>query len=91
MQIIAQWQRSVAPPEALVVLYWVMRAKLHRRIHMVIEMASKPIVFFSFSTREYSSRITISKLIYCLKKNKHQRARAHRWAGCTRVRLGVSA
>ena len=41
-----QWRRSVAPPEALVVLYRAMRAKLQRRIRMVIEMASKPIVFF---------------------------------------------
>jgi hypothetical protein len=32
----------VAPREALVVLYWAMRAALHRRIRMVIEMASKP-------------------------------------------------
>jgi hypothetical protein len=34
---------------------------------VVIEMASKPIVFFLLSTREYSSRITLSKLFYCFK------------------------
>jgi hypothetical protein len=32
----------VAPPEALVVLYQAMLAKLHRRIRMVIKMTSKP-------------------------------------------------
>ncbi len=46
VQIITQWKCSVALREALIVLYWVMRAKLHRRIRMVIQMASKPIVFF---------------------------------------------
>jgi hypothetical protein len=46
VQIIARWQRSVALTEALVVLYWEMRSKSHRRIRMVIEMASEPIVFF---------------------------------------------
>ena len=35
-----------APREALVVLYWEMRAESHRRIRMVIEMASKPRVLF---------------------------------------------
>ena len=46
MQIIAQWRRSVAPREAMVVLYWAMRAKLQMRIRMVIEIASKPSVLF---------------------------------------------
>ena len=46
MRIIARWQRSVAPREALVVLYWAMRATLHRRIRMVIKMASEPRVLF---------------------------------------------
>ncbi len=32
----------MAPREALVVLYPAMRSKLHWRIRMVIEMASKP-------------------------------------------------
>ena len=51
VQIIARWQHSAALHEALVVLYREMRAKLQRRIRMVIEMASEPIVFFSSSTR----------------------------------------
>jgi hypothetical protein len=38
----------VAPREALVVLYWAMRAKSHRRIRMVFEMASEPRVFFVY-------------------------------------------
>jgi hypothetical protein len=59
----------VAPPEALAVLYQVMRSKLQRRICMVIKIAGKSSLFFSLSTREYSSRITISKLIYCFKQN----------------------
>ena len=46
VQMITQWQRSVAPREALVVLYCEMSTESHRRIRMVIEMASKPIVFF---------------------------------------------
>jgi hypothetical protein len=41
-----RWQRPVAPLEALVVLYWAMHAAPHRRVCMVIEMASKPCVFF---------------------------------------------
>ena len=45
-EIIAQWRRSVAPREALVVLYWEMRAELQRRIRMVIEIAGEPSVFF---------------------------------------------
>ena len=48
VRVIARWQRSVAPREALVVLYQAMRAESHRRIRMVIEMASKPIVFFHY-------------------------------------------
>ena len=43
-----QWQRSVAPREALVVLYWAMHANLQWRICMVFEMASKPCVFFVY-------------------------------------------
>ena len=46
VQIIAQWQRSVALLEALIVLYQAMHAKLHQRIRMFIKTASKPIVFF---------------------------------------------
>ena len=48
VQIIARWRHSVAPREALVVLYRAMGAESHRRIRMVIEMASKPIVFFHY-------------------------------------------
>ena len=51
MRIIAQWRRpAVAPREALVVLYQAMRAKLQRRIRMIIEIAGEPSVFFSLST-----------------------------------------
>ena len=46
MQIIAQWRRSVAPPEALVVLYQAICAELQQRIRMVIKIAGEPIVFF---------------------------------------------
>ena len=46
VRVIARWQRSVAPYEALIVLYRMMRATLHRRIRMVIEMSSEPCVFF---------------------------------------------
>ena len=41
--------------EALVVIYQAMRTALHRRIFMVIEMASKPSVFFSLSTRIFNN------------------------------------
>ena len=40
------WQRSVAPLEALIVLYQAMHAKLQRRIRMVIEIAGEPSVLF---------------------------------------------
>ena len=43
---IAQWRRSVAPREALVVLYPAMCAKSHRHIGMVIKIADKPSVLF---------------------------------------------
>ena len=46
VQIIARWGRSVAPREALAVLYRAMRAKLQRRIRMVFEIAGKPSVLF---------------------------------------------
>jgi hypothetical protein len=36
----------VAPREALVVLYQAMRAKLHRRIRMVIEFQQTYCIFF---------------------------------------------
>jgi hypothetical protein len=40
----------VALREALVVLYWSMRAKSQRRIRMVIEIAGKPsVLFFIFN------------------------------------------
>ena len=51
VRVITRWRRSVAPREALVVFYPAMRAALHQRIRMVIEMASEPHVFFSLSTR----------------------------------------
>ena len=70
MQIIARWQRPVAPREALVVLYQAMRAASHQRIRMVIKMASKNHVFFSLLTRENSSTVTIIKLIYSFKQNQ---------------------
>ena len=38
-------ETSVAPRKALGVLYWTMCAELHRRIRMVIKMASEPSVF----------------------------------------------
>jgi hypothetical protein len=46
VQIIAQWQRSVALREDLVMLYWEMRAESQQRICMVIILASKPRVLF---------------------------------------------
>ena len=36
----------MAPREALVVLYWVMRAELQKRIRMVIKIAGEPSVLF---------------------------------------------
>ncbi len=60
----------MALPEALIVLYQAMRTELQRRICMVIEIAGEPSVFFSLSTREYSSRLTISKLDYCFEQNQ---------------------
>ena len=59
VQVIAQWQSPVAPREALVVLYRVMCAALHRPIRMAIEMASKPRVFFSLSTRDKVVHLTL--------------------------------
>ena len=38
-QVVAQWRRSVASGEALVVLHWEMCSILHRRTAMAIEMA----------------------------------------------------
>jgi hypothetical protein len=38
-RVVAQWQRSVASGEALVMLHWAMRSVLHRRTAMSIEMA----------------------------------------------------
>ena len=70
VRIITRWRRSVAPHEALVVLYWAMRSESQRHIRMVIEIAGEPSVFFSSSTGEYSSRRTISRLIYCFKQNQ---------------------
>ena len=46
MRIIAQWRRSVASREDLVVLYPEMRAELHRRIRMVFEIAGEHSVLF---------------------------------------------
>ena len=46
VQIIAQWRRSVAPHEALVVLYRGMHAELQRRIRMVIKISGEPSVLF---------------------------------------------
>ena len=63
MQIIARWRRSVAPREALVVLYREMRSESQRRIRMVIEIAGEPSAFFSLLTRDNSNKVTISKLI----------------------------
>jgi hypothetical protein len=60
----------VAPPEALIVLYQEMCAKLQRRIRMVIAIAGELSVFFSLSTSEYSSRLTISKIISCFEQNQ---------------------
>ena len=58
VRIIARWRRSVAPREALVVFYRVMRSELQRRIRMVIEIAGKPSVFFSLLTRDNSNTVT---------------------------------
>jgi hypothetical protein len=46
MQALARWQHPVASSEALDVLHWVMRPALHRRIRMVIEVASNLPAFF---------------------------------------------
>ena len=59
----------MAQREALIVLYQAMRAKSHRRIRMVIKMASKPILFFHHQL-EIINIVTILKLIYCFKQNQ---------------------
>jgi hypothetical protein len=46
-QALAQWRHPVASSEALDVLYWVMHPTSHRRIPMVIEIASDSPSFFS--------------------------------------------
>ena len=46
VRVIARWRRPVALHEALAVLYQAMRAASHRRICVVIEMASEPRVLF---------------------------------------------
>jgi len=38
-RVVAQWQRSVASGEALVMLHWAMRSVSHRRTAIAIEMA----------------------------------------------------
>jgi hypothetical protein len=43
---LTQWQHAVASSKALDVLYWEMRPALHRRIRMVIEVASSLPSFF---------------------------------------------
>ena len=45
VRIIARWRLSVAPREALAVLYRAMRAESQLRIRMVFEMASETSVF----------------------------------------------
>ena len=81
-RVIAQWQRPVASHEALIMLYWEMHGTLHRRICVVIKMTSKPCLFFSLSTRNKSSTVTIVKLIYCFKQNQATSPSATPWAGC---------
>jgi hypothetical protein len=46
VRIIDRWRRSVAPREALVLLYQAMCSELQRHIRMVIEIAGEPSVFF---------------------------------------------
>jgi len=46
VRALAQWQRPVAPREALGVLYRAMRAASYRRIRVAVETASEPRVFF---------------------------------------------
>ena len=38
-RVVAQWQRSVASGEALVLLHWAMHSVLHRHTAMAIKMA----------------------------------------------------
>jgi hypothetical protein len=46
VQALARWQHPVASREALDVLHWAMRPASHRRICMVIEVASNLPAFF---------------------------------------------
>jgi hypothetical protein len=48
-QALAQWQHPVASSEALDVLHWTMHPASHRRIRMVIEVASDLPAFFVFA------------------------------------------
>ena len=45
VKVIAQWQRPVAPREALVVIHQSMCPTLHRQICMVMEMAILKLVY----------------------------------------------
>jgi hypothetical protein len=46
VQALVQWQHPVASSKARVVLHWVMRPALYRRICMVIKIASNLNAFF---------------------------------------------
>jgi hypothetical protein len=44
-QTLVRWQHTVAPSEALDVLYWAMHPALYRHIRMAIEIASNSPAF----------------------------------------------
>ena len=63
--MIAQWRHSVAPREALVVLYPAMRSESHRRIQVVFEFAGKLSVFFfivNYTHKQYSNHFKANLL-----------------------------
>ena len=57
-QALAQWQHPVASSEALDVLHWVMRPASHRRICMVIEVASNLPAFFVIADYLFAHKLS---------------------------------
>jgi hypothetical protein len=62
-KILAQWWRPVASCKALDLLHRAMRTALHRRIAMVIEMASKGGAFLCIIV--FCLTITVAKRPWC--------------------------
>jgi hypothetical protein len=57
-QALAQWQHPVASSEALDVLHWAMHPASHRRIRMVIEVASDLTAFFVVANYLFAHKLS---------------------------------